>query len=93
LNGIEAAKQIIKANPRTHIIILSMHPNETYLMRALQAGVKGYLLKEPAEEDLIRAVWMVAQGKPFFNSAVTRALLQITCATCSSEICGIPMTC
>ena len=41
LNGIEAAKQIVKANPRTHIIILSMHSDETYLMRALQAGVKG----------------------------------------------------
>jgi two-component system response regulator NreC len=75
LNGIEAAKQIVKANPRTHIIILSMHSDETYLMRALQAGVKGYLLKESAEEDLIRAVRMVAQGKPFFSPAVTSALL------------------
>lgn len=75
LNGIEAAKQIVKANPRTHIIILSVHSDETYLMRALQAGVKGYLLKESAEEDLIRAVRMVAQGKPFFSPAVTSALL------------------
>jgi DNA-binding NarL/FixJ family response regulator len=75
LNGIEAAKQIVKANPRTQIIILSMHSDETYLIRALQAGVKGYLLKESAEEDLIRAVRMVAQGKPFFNPAVTSALL------------------
>lgn len=75
LNGIEAAKQIVKANPRTHIIIFSMHSDETYLMRALQAGVKGYLLKESAEEDLIRAVRMVAQGKPFFSPAVTSALL------------------
>ncbi len=72
LNGIQAAKQILKANPRTHIIILSMHSDETYLMRALQAGVKGYLLKESAEEDLIRAVRMVAQGKPFFSPAVDK---------------------
>jgi DNA-binding NarL/FixJ family response regulator len=75
LNGLEASKQIIKANPRTQIIILSMHSDETYLIRALQAGVKGYLLKESAEEDLIRAVRMVAQGKPFFSPAVTSALL------------------
>ncbi len=75
LNGIEAAKQIVKANPRTHIIILSMHSDETYLIRALQAGVKGYLLKESAEEDLMRAVRMVAQGKTFFSPAVTNALL------------------
>lgn len=65
LNGIEAAKQIVKTSPRTHIIILSMHSDETYLTRSLQAGVKGYLLKESAEEDLIRAVRMVAQGKTF----------------------------
>ncbi|MDQ6699609.1 MAG: response regulator transcription factor [Acidobacteriota bacterium] len=75
LNGLEAAKQIVKASPRTHIIILSMHSDETYLIRALQAGVKGYLLKESAEEDLIRAVRMVAQGKTFFSPAVTNALL------------------
>lgn len=75
LNGIEAAKQIVKANSRIHIIILSMHSDETYLLRALQAGVKGYLLKESAEEDLIRAVRMVAQGRPFFSPAVTSALL------------------
>lgn len=75
LNGIEAAKQIVKASPRTHIIILSMHSDETYLIRALQAGVKGYLLKESAEEDLIRAVRTVAQGKTFFSPAVTNALL------------------
>lgn len=75
LNGIEAAKQIVKSSPRTHIIILSMHSDETYLIRALQAGVKGYLLKESAEEDLIRAVRMVSQGKPFFSPAVTNALL------------------
>lgn len=75
LNGIEAAKQIIKANARTQVIILSMHSDETYLIRALQAGVKGYLLKESAEVDLIRAVQMVAQGKPFFSPAVTSALL------------------
>jgi DNA-binding NarL/FixJ family response regulator len=75
LNGLEAAKQIVKANPRIQIIILSMHSDETYLIRALQAGVKGYLLKESAEEDLIRAVRMVAQGKPFFSPAVTSALL------------------
>lgn len=75
LNGIEAAKQIVKTSPRTHIIILSMHSDETYLTRSLQAGVKGYLLKESAEEDLIRAVRMVAQGKTFFSPAVANALL------------------
>lgn len=76
LNGIEAARQIVRANPRTRVIILTMHSDETYLVRALSAGVKGYLLKESAEVDLIRAVETVSQGKPFFSPAVTSALLE-----------------
>lgn len=75
LNGIEAAAQIVARNPRTAVIILSMHADETYLLRALNAGVKGYLLKESAEVDLNRAVHLVAQGKTFFSPAITSALM------------------
>src|SRR6202020_1014398 len=52
LNGIEAAEQILKVNSKVGIIILTMHADESYLLRALNVGVKGYLLKESAEEDL-----------------------------------------
>jgi two-component system response regulator NreC len=76
LNGIEAAKQILKSGARVSVIMLSMHSDETYIIRALSAGVKGYLLKESAEVDLVRAVQTVAQGKPFFSPAVTSALLE-----------------
>jgi DNA-binding NarL/FixJ family response regulator len=76
LNGIDATAQILKRNPRTGVIILSMHPDETYLMRALTAGAKGYLLKDSAEVDLVRAVQAVASGKPFFSPAVTEILLE-----------------
>ena len=76
LNGIEAAKQILRASPHVQVIILSMHSDETYLIRALNAGVKGYLLKESAEVDLVRAVHAVTQGKPFFSPAVTSAMLE-----------------
>lgn len=76
LNGIEAAKQILKSSSRVSVIMLSMHSDETYIIRALSAGVKGYLLKESAEVDLVRAVQTVAQGKPFFSPAVTSALLE-----------------
>ena len=75
LNGIEASRQILRASPQTRIIILSMHSDETYIIRSLSAGVKGYLLKESAEVDLIRAVQTVTQGRPFFSPAVTSALL------------------
>lgn len=76
LNGIEAAEQIRKTNPQVGVIILTMHADESYILRALNAGVKGYLLKESAEEDLLRAVKAVSQGKPFFSPAITETLLE-----------------
>jgi two-component system, NarL family, response regulator NreC len=76
LNGIEAAEQIRKANQQTGIIMLTMHADESYLLRALNAGVKGYLLKESAEDDLLRAVKTVSQGRPFFSPAITQTLLE-----------------
>jgi len=51
LNGIEAALQITEANPEISIVMLSMHSDESYVLRALKAGAKGYLLKDSAESD------------------------------------------
>lgn len=76
LNGIEACAQIVKRNPRVRVIMLSVHSDETYLLRALSAGAKGYLLKDSAEDDLIRAVEVVAQGRPFFSPAIAETLLE-----------------
>ncbi|HET9215793.1 MAG TPA: response regulator transcription factor [Terriglobia bacterium] len=76
LNGIQAAAQIVKNQPTTGIIILSMHSDETYITRTLAAGAKGYLLKENAEVDLSRAIEVVAQGKPFFSPAIASTLLE-----------------
>lgn len=76
LNGIDAAEQIRKAGTQVGIIMLTMHADESYVLRALSAGVKGYLLKESAEEDLLRAVKAVAEGRPFFSPAITQALLE-----------------
>src|ERR1700761_418417 len=76
LNGIEAATQILKLNPQAAIIMLTMHADESYLLRALHVGVKGYLLKESAEDDLLAAIHAVAKGKPFFSRAITETLLE-----------------
>lgn len=76
LNGIDATAQIIKHNPKTGVIILSMHSDESYLVRVLTAGARGYLLKDVAEIDVIRAIQTVAQGKPFFSPQVSHALLE-----------------
>lgn len=76
LSGIEATAQIVKSHPTVCVIVLSMHSDETYLLRALNAGAKGYLLKDAAEVDLVRAVHSVSRGKPFFSPEITQALLE-----------------
>jgi DNA-binding NarL/FixJ family response regulator len=75
LNGIEAAHQMTQDNPELAIVMVSMHSDETYVLRALKAGARGYLLKDSAEADLIKAVHVVAGGKSFFSPAVSRLLL------------------
>lgn len=75
LNGIEAAQQITQSHAELAVIVLSMHPDESYVLRALKAGAKGYLLKDSAESDLITAVRAVARGKSFFSPAVSKVLL------------------
>ena len=76
LNGIEATRQIIAGDPAIAVVVLSMHSDETYVLRALKAGAKGYLLKNSAEADLIQAVRAVAEGKSFFSPAIGRMLLE-----------------
>lgn len=76
LNGIEAAEQILKANSQMGVILLTMHADESYVLRALHVGVKGYLLKESAEDDLLLAIRAVAHGKPFFSRAINEVLLE-----------------
>lgn len=76
LNGIDAAAQIVKKNPRTGVIMLSMHADETYVVRALAAGARGYLLKDSAETDLLRAVEAVSKGKSYFSPSIAQTLLE-----------------
>ncbi len=76
LNGVEAARQITTRFPQMAVVILSMHSDEAYVLRALKAGARGYLLKEAAEADLISAIRAVQQGKAFFSPAVSKVLVQ-----------------
>ena len=75
LNGIEATRQIARRFPKINILILSMHSEEAYITQAMQAGARGYLLKDSADTDLIRAVVAVAAGKSFFSPAVAKVML------------------
>ena len=76
LNGLEAAAQIVKRNPDAAVIILSMHIDEVYLIRALTSGVKGYLVKGSADQDLVSAVRAVATGKCFFSPVIAQMLAE-----------------
>jgi two-component system, NarL family, response regulator NreC len=76
LNGIEVAARALKQNAQLKVIILSMYADESYVVRALGAGARAYLLKEATEEDLLPAVRAVAAGRSFFSPAVTRLMLE-----------------
>lgn len=76
LNGIEATAQMVKRNPALGVIILSVHSDEDYLLSALNAGAKGYLLKDSAEVDLVRAIQAVHKGTPFFSPEITKTMLE-----------------
>lgn len=76
LNGIEATRQILTEQPATQVVILSMHADEGYVLRALKAGARAYILKNSAEADLIRAVRSVAEGKSFFSPVISKMLLE-----------------
>ena len=72
LNGIEAASQLLRASPQTAVLMLSMYSDERYVLRAVRAGARGYLLKDTLEEGLVEAIRALAEGKSFFSPAVAR---------------------
>jgi two-component system, NarL family, response regulator NreC len=76
LSGIEVAARSQKLDRPPRVVILSMHADESYIIRALAAGARAYLLKDATDEDLLPALRAVAAGKPFFSPAVTSVLVE-----------------
>jgi DNA-binding NarL/FixJ family response regulator len=76
LNGIDATEQIMKLSPATKVLVLSMHADESYVIRVLAVQARGYLLKDSAEVDLLPALRSVLQGRPYFSPKVTQVLLE-----------------
>jgi len=76
MGGIEAAQRIRALLPQAEIVILSMHSDEGYVLRALKVGAKGYLLKDSAESDLIDAINAVSEGKAFFSPEISKILVE-----------------
>jgi len=74
LNGVEATRQIVARAPQTGVVVLSMHNDESYVLRSLKAGARAYLLKDSAESDLLAAVEAITEGKSFFSPRVRELL-------------------
>lgn len=74
LNGIEATRRILAVNPGTAVLMLSMHQDESYVLRSLKAGARGYLLKDSLRSEVIDAVRAVFQGRSFLTRKVSRML-------------------
>ena len=75
LSGIEAARQIMEKAPQVRVIILSMHSDEAYLAEAIEAGAKGYLVKDCTDFELVHAVFAVHEGKSFLSPTLTATVL------------------
>ncbi len=76
LNGVEATRQILKENPTTKVLILSAHSEDYYVQFAIEAGASGYLIKETAGIDLLKAIREVAAGNAYFSPLVAKRLLK-----------------
>jgi DNA-binding NarL/FixJ family response regulator len=76
LNGLDAIDRIKKGSPATKVIMLSMHANEEYVVRALRSGVSGYLIKDSAVDELERAIHSVATGKTYLSKRISKPAVQ-----------------
>ncbi len=76
LNGLEATHQIIKEVPSTRVLVLSSYSDDEYVRRVTEAGAAGYLLKQTAAADLIRAIREARNGNAYFSPAISRRLLE-----------------
>jgi DNA-binding NarL/FixJ family response regulator len=76
LSGPDAAQSIAQKLPAVRIVMLSMHSDEAYVLRALKAGARGYLLKASPEADVLAAIRAVAAGNAYFSPSITRLLVE-----------------
>lgn len=75
LNGVEAARRILKASPNTEILVLSVHYSDQLIRDILEAGVRGYIVKSDSDRDLVIAVEALSNHKPFFTPRATELIL------------------
>jgi two-component system response regulator NreC len=77
INGLEATRQISDGCPQTHVIILSMHADEGYVLEALRNGAAGYVLKDSSADDLARAVREVVAGRRYLSPPLSERAIEV----------------
>lgn len=85
LNGIDAARQIHGASPRTKVILLTMHKEEQYALEALRAGVRGYVVKTQATADLVQAIKATLQGEVYLSPGISESVVNAALAKGTSK--------
>jgi two-component system, NarL family, response regulator NreC len=76
LNGIDAAREIIKTNSKIKVILLTMHTEDHLVLESLRAGVTGYVLKTRASNELVQAIRAVSRGEMFLTQSISRTIVQ-----------------
>src|SRR2546426_217194 len=76
LNGLEATRQIIKEVPSAKVLILSSYSDDEYVQQLSEAGAVGYLLKQTAAADLIKAIREARKGNAFFSPVISKRLME-----------------
>jgi two-component system response regulator NreC len=75
LNGVDAARELKKSSPRVKVILLTQHDEDQYVTESLRAGVRGYVLKSQAAEDLVHAIQEVCRGSVYLSPSISRAVV------------------
>lgn len=76
LNGVDAAREIMRSNPRTKVVLLTMHTEDHLVLESLRAGVTGYVLKTKAASELVQALRAVCRGEMFLTQSISRTIVQ-----------------
>lgn len=76
LNGVDAAREIMKSNPHTKVVLLTMHTEDHLILESLRAGVTGYVLKTKAASELVQALRAVCRGEMFLTQSISRTIVQ-----------------
>lgn len=90
LNGIDAAREIHSASPQTKTILLTMYKEDQYVLEALRAGIKGYVLKTQAASDLINAIYSTLRGETYLSPGISENIVKI--ALSGSAVFTDPLT-